>query len=65
MEYQINKIHNLKLAAKSINKIVIAQNDIFHFGRMHGGQTDMKNIRMDLIMLVGILLFPMVGDYAS
>lgn len=31
MEYQINKIHNLKLAAKSINKIVIAPNDTFSF----------------------------------
>lgn len=31
IKYQINKIHNLKLAAKSINKIVIALNDTFSF----------------------------------
>lgn len=34
MQYQINKVHNLKLAAKKINKVIIAPNDTFSFWQL-------------------------------
>ncbi|MBD5471284.1 MAG: glycopeptide resistance accessory protein VanW [Lachnospiraceae bacterium] len=34
MQYQINKVHNLKLAAKTINKVIIAPNDTFSFWQL-------------------------------
>lgn len=34
MKYQINKVHNLKLAAKTIDKIVIAPNETFSFWQL-------------------------------
>lgn len=54
MEYQINKIHNLKLAAKSINKIVIAPNDTFSFWQVARWADRYENIRMGFILLMGI-----------
>lgn len=33
-KYQVNKIHNLKLAAKTINKVVIAPNETFSFWQL-------------------------------
>lgn len=29
MKYQINKVHNLKLAARTINKVIIEPNETF------------------------------------
>ena len=34
MKYQMNKVHNLKLAAKQINKVIIAPNDTFSFWQL-------------------------------
>jgi len=34
MKYQINKVHNLKLAAKTINKVVIEPNETFSFWKL-------------------------------
>lgn len=34
MKYQINKVHNLKLAAKTINKVLIEPNDTFSFWQL-------------------------------
>ena len=34
MKYQINKIHNLKLAAKTINKVIIEPNETFSFWQL-------------------------------
>ncbi len=31
MKYQINKVHNLKLAARIINKVIIEPNETFSF----------------------------------
>ena len=31
MKYQINKVHNLKLAARTINKVIIEPNETFSF----------------------------------
>ena len=34
MKYQINKVHNLKLAAKTINKVIIEPNETFSFWQL-------------------------------
>lgn len=34
MEYQINKVHNLKLAARIINKVIIEPNETFSFWQL-------------------------------
>lgn len=34
MKYQINKVHNLKLAAKTINKVVVEPNEVFSFWQL-------------------------------
>lgn len=47
MKYQINKVHNLKLAARTINKVIIEPNETFSFGSLYGGQTTTRNIRTD------------------
>ena len=38
MKYQINKVHNLKLAARTINKVIIEPNETFSFWpEVYGG----------------------------
>ena len=34
MKYQINKVHNLKLAARTINKVIIEPNETFSFWQL-------------------------------
>lgn len=34
MKYQTGKVHNLKLAAKTIDKVVIAPNEVFSFWQL-------------------------------
>lgn len=34
MKYQINKVHNLKLAAKAVNKVIIEPNEVFSFWQL-------------------------------
>ena len=34
MKYQINKVHNLKLAAKTINKVIIEPKETFSFWQL-------------------------------
>ena len=34
MKYQINKVHNLKLAAKTVNKVIIEPNETFSFWQL-------------------------------
>ncbi len=34
MKYQVNKVHNLKLAAKTVNKVIIGPNETFSFWQL-------------------------------
>lgn len=43
--YQLNKVHNLKLAAHTLNRIVIAPNEVFLSGSLSGMQIKKKNIK--------------------
>lgn len=65
MGYQINKIHNLRLAVKSINKIVIAPNDTFSFWKVARWADRHEKYKDGFNFVDGNIIVSYGGDYAS
>lgn len=61
IEYQINKVHNLKLASKNINRVIIKPNEMFSFWKLVRGADKHEKYKDGLSLIDGEI----VGSYGG
>lgn len=61
IEYQINKVHNVKLASRNVNRVIIKPNEVFSFWKLVRGADKYEKYKDGLSLIDGEI----VGSYGG